>query len=187
MMDETARELIAQWKRQFPTAREGSPSTIDLAAGEIRAARDAEVESELWGQVGALELSLAQRRDVANAVELATVPAMQVLIPDQVATQANVAADAHVDAVTAAVDGDQTALAAALAQHSAALQAIAASAPSATGSDPSQYKSVPAPSNSAHPMITSQPLPNVDNREPRSVAGVHPRVGGRLPTGYRPD
>jgi hypothetical protein len=145
MMDETARELIAQWKRQFPTAREGSPSTIDLAAGEIRAARDAEVESELWGQVGALELSLAQRRDVADAVELAQPVESSTFGTDAVATAAlvNKAVDLHGAAVEAALSGDQAALSAALQAHANALRAVAGSTPSAAGSDPSQYHPPP--------------------------------------------
>jgi hypothetical protein len=159
---------------------EASPSIVELSAAAVKKQRDAATVAELTAEIDAL------------GVELATVPAMQELVVDQptVAALNNVAADAHVDAVTAAVDGDQTALETALQAHADALRALAASAPSSSDTssdDPSQYRSVSRPATPGDPLIQSSPLPGVDNREPRTVAGVHPRVGGHLPTGYRPD
>jgi hypothetical protein len=167
-MNEDQRAILEQWARDYPTAQEGSPSTIDLAAGQIRARRDAAVEADLWAQVDALGDALA--------VELAA-PAEQLLIPEQVATLNNVAVDAHVEAVTAAVNGDESALESALAQHAATLRSLADSAPSA-GPTPDQYRWAPAPSTPTHPLIANQPLPSTDARQSRGVAGTFPLIGG---------
>jgi hypothetical protein len=166
-MNETSREVIVQWKRDYPTAREGSPSTIDLAAGQIKARQDADVEAKLWDQVDAL------------AVELAA-PAVQARLPDQptVAALNNAAVDAHTAAVTAAVSGDEAALESSLAEHAGALRALYDSAQSSAGPTPDQYRPAPAPSTSSNPLIQSAPLPASDARQGRGVAGTFPLIGG---------
>jgi hypothetical protein len=52
-MDETTRDVIARWKRDFPMTHERPSTTFELA-NQLLAARDAAMESDLWDQVDAL-------------------------------------------------------------------------------------------------------------------------------------
>jgi hypothetical protein len=167
-MNEDQREILARWRTEYPTAQEGAPSTVDLAANQIRDRREAATVAELTADIDAL--------GDAVALDLASTPAMQKLIPEQVATLNNVAVDAHTGAVTAAVNGDESALETALAQHAAALRSLAATP--ASEADASQYRPTPAPSTPTHPLIGSAPLPGSDARQSRSVARTFPLIGG---------
>jgi hypothetical protein len=150
------------------------PSSNVELANQIRARRDAEVEAELRSQVDELGVNLAARRAATAPVELATVPAIQDRVPDQpIADRANVVLDHAVDIVSAIAVGDVAGREAALARLTAA-----ARAPVSPPSDPSQYKPAPTPATASHPLISTQSLPTTDAHQPRSVGGIHPRIGG---------
>jgi hypothetical protein len=168
-MNEDQRDILARWRAEYPTAQEGAPSTVDLAASQIRDRREQAAVAELSQQIDAL--------GDAVALDLASTPAIQELDPDAIGGALGLAEDHHEAATLAAVAGDQAALENALQAHADALRSLAASAP-ASGADPSQYRPAPAPSTPSHPLIANQPLPGSDARQSRSVSGVYPGIGG---------
>lgn len=188
-MNEDQREILEQWARDYPTAREGSPSTIDLAAGHIRDRREAATVAELSAQIDELGLSLAMRRDIADAVELAA-PAISARVPDQptVAPQANAAHDSHVDAITAAISGDRVGLQTALAAHARTLYGLLVDTPVPTeDARPSQPstgnrmvgRAQAKPSaTGGYGLLSGDNPPTGDARQGRGVAGTFPLIGG---------